>query len=159
MCKEHEWWPRVESGVMDVAGKQHHAHESQQEIWRAKAFIHLRAQFVPIESGIERYDTILIDPATDKPRIHIDPKCRGYIGEHRLYKYMESRDGSFSHKPVDRHNHAIKAVVYGLVDRFGFSDRDHSSFTSVRRKHTIGEGTQVVSNVEQTAVRNAARGY
>ena len=84
----------------------------------------MRSQFVPIPAGIDRFKTFLLDPYTRRPRIFFDPKCRGIHSELRLYQWSQGSDRQESRVPIDRYNHSIKAVCYGLVDRFGFTDRD-----------------------------------
>lgn len=123
-CKNRPWWPKVVGGVIDVAGRQHHNERSQVEIWQNEANIFLRSQFVPIDAGIDRLKTFLVDPYTRKPRIFFDPKCRGIQSEFRLYQWSKGSDRKESRVPIDRHCHSIKAIIYGLVDRFGFTDRD-----------------------------------
>ena len=41
-CRSRKWWDRVTGGVIDIAGRQHHAMPSQVEIWQAEAGIHLK---------------------------------------------------------------------------------------------------------------------
>ena len=125
-CKNREWWPKVVGGVIDVAGRQHHNDKSEIEKWQHEGGIFLRSQFVPIAAGIDRLKTFLVDPFTHRPRIFFDPKCRGLISEFRLHVWSKGSDRLENRTPVDSSNHAIKALIYGLLDRYGFTDRDLS---------------------------------
>ncbi len=118
--RQRDWWPRVRGGVIDIAGTQHQGMESHVEIWRA-AGVPLRAQPVPIPDGILRHRTFLRDPASGRPRLYHDPRCKGTIREYGLYKYREVVEGrALSEAPIDADNHAMKAIAYGLVANFGF---------------------------------------
>lgn len=120
-ARRREWWVKVKRGVIDVAGSQHHGMESHIEIWRNLAHIGLSAQPVPIPDGILRHRTFLRDPASGEPRLFYDPRCKGTIREYGLWKYREVVEGRpIDENPVDRDNHGLKAVSYGLVDNFGF---------------------------------------
>ncbi len=123
-CRERPWWPRVRGGVIDVAGRQHHATPSQIEIWAALGGIRLRSHSVPLRSGIDRLRTFLRDPACGKARLTVAPECRNLIEEFGLYRYHEASDVEpISEIPIDRDNHAIKALIYWLFDRFGAIER------------------------------------
>ena len=119
-CKRRWWWPRVSGGVIDVAGRQHHASASQVEIWQALAGLRLRSRPVRIQDGIDRLRTFLRDPASGEPRVTVAPACRALMQEFGSYRYHEARDDRpISELPIDRDNHAIKALAYWLYDRFG----------------------------------------
>ncbi len=119
-CRRRWWWPRVTGGVIDVAGRQHHASASQVEIWQALAGLRLRSRPVGVRDGIDRLRTFLRDPASGQPRLTIDPSCRALIREFGLYRYHGEVEGRpISEEPIDRDNHAVKALAYWLYDRFG----------------------------------------
>ena len=119
-CKRRAWWPYVQGGVIDIAGRQHHAAPSQVEIWRRLARLRLRSHRVPLRDGMERLRTFLRDPASGEPRITISPRCQALIREFGLYRYHEpSEHRPISEAPIDADNHAIKALCYWLFDRFG----------------------------------------
>ena len=123
-CRARPWWPRVRGGVIDVAGRQHHATPSQIEVWAALGGIRLRSHRVPLRSGIDRLRTFLRDPASGKARLAVAPECRHLIEEFGLYRYHEASDVEpVSEIPIDRDNHAIKALIYWLFDRFGAIER------------------------------------
>lgn len=120
---KRDLWERVRGGTMDIAGKQHQAMESQWELWQRLAGFALRMDAVPIVDGIQRHRTFLVDPFSMAPRIFHDPKCRGAIGEYGLYKYPDEKPNRDERElPIDANNHAMKAIAYGLVSRFGYVD-------------------------------------
>ena len=123
-CRQRPWWPRVRGGVIDVAGRQHHAAPSQIEVWASQAGVRLRSHTVPLRSGIDRFRTFLRDPGSGSARLTVAPECRNLIEEFGLYRYHEDSDRDpISEIPIDRDNHAIKALTYWLFDRFGAIER------------------------------------
>lgn len=120
LCKRREWWPPT-GGVIDVAGRQHHAAKSQVEVWVGEAGVYLRSQPVSLEAGRERLKSFLLkQPETDEPRVFISPKCKGLIAEFGRYMWRRLPEERVAgEQPVDRHCDALKAIGYGLVDRFG----------------------------------------
>ncbi len=115
LAMQASWWKDIKGVVIDVAGDQHHAADSQVEMW-ANAL----GPDIPIyrkrwkESvQIERHRTVLIDPGTKEPHIRISANCPNLIDEHRLWVY--DRQGN----PRDEHNHAIKALAYFELYRYG----------------------------------------
>jgi hypothetical protein len=119
-AKARSWWCDVRGLVMDVAGRQHPAAESQAEIWYHETGLRVTMQPVPIVDGILRHRTFLKDPASGKPRLFHHPRCSGTLREYGLYKYAEdSEHRPQTEIPIDRDNHAMKALAYGLVANFG----------------------------------------
>ncbi len=119
-CQRRPWWPRVRGGVIDIAGRQHHAAPSQVEIWASLARLRLRSRRVPVRDGIERLRTFLRDPASGAARLTVSPSCPNLIAEFEHYRYHDdSGRRPISEEPIDRDNHAIKALTYWLFDRFG----------------------------------------
>ena len=124
ICRQRPWWPRVRGGVIDVAGRQHHAAPSQIEVWASLAGVRLRSHRVPLRSGIDRLRTFLRDPASGNPRLTVAPACLNLAEEFGLYRYHEASDREpISEIPIDRDNHAVKALIYWLFDRFGAIER------------------------------------
>jgi len=120
-CKARPWWGSVRTVVMDVAGRQHHAQESHFETWRRLAGLVPMGQPVGIADGIERHRTFLVDPASGKPRLLHDPRCKGTLAEYGKYKYHDIKENRPTREePIDVDNHAMKAIAYGLVHNFGF---------------------------------------
>ena len=124
LCKKKDWWANVNGGAIDIAGTQHQAMASPVEIW-AKEGVYLRSQKVGEEDGIDLLRTHLkVNPLTNQPGIIFDPKCRGFISECGGGKPPVENGGIWMRhkvtlKPVDKHNHACKALIYLLSDRFG----------------------------------------
>jgi hypothetical protein len=118
---ERPWWPNVSVLVLDKASKQHHANDSQLEVWVQMTRKRGVMGYVPIDEGVLRHRTFLLDdPATGEPKIIIHPRCKNLIAEHGLYMYAADSEGRpASEVPIDRENHAIKALVYGLVANYG----------------------------------------
>lgn len=124
LCKRREWWPKVRTGVIDIAGKQHQGMNSHKDIWNKVAGIHLKYQYVPIEDGIQRLRTFLINPKDRRARLWIDPKCEGLIDEFGKYIYYPHKENRpIREKPIDAHNHSIKALTYFLVVHYDFVDK------------------------------------
>lgn len=123
-CRERPWWGNVAFGVIDVAGRQHAGQESQIEVWLRYANVRLFSQQVPILGGIERYRTYLRDPASGEALIYFDPRCVNTIKEHGLYQYPKSRERTHETEiPIQANNHAISAIIYGLVSNVGLVQR------------------------------------
>jgi len=136
VCMTRPWWNLVAGGVVDVAARQHQAMPAVEEVWRKKAKLALASRMVQEEEGRERLHTFLtVNPIDHQPRLFIAPHCHGILsefaacpnpfsGEAEPYKWKEDRTGTVvGHHPEDKNNHGIKALIYGLVDRFGFVTR------------------------------------
>lgn len=136
ICLQKPWWKLVAGGTADIYVRQHQAMPAIEEVWRAKAKLSLASQKVDEPAGRERLHTFLtVNPIDHQPRLFIDPKCKGilsefgvcpnpFTGEAAPYKWKEDRAGVVQGKsPDDKNNHGIKAVIYGLIDRFGYVTR------------------------------------
>lgn len=131
MTEKGYLWQRVRkdaskhgyAGVIDIAARQHQGMESHEEVWRRVGGVLLRSQGVKIADGISRHRTFLRDPMTQTPRIFHDPKCVEYIREYGKYKYPKMTDGrATTELPIDKDNHGMKTIAYGLVANFGYVD-------------------------------------
>lgn len=119
VCMAQKWWNAVDYLVMDVAGRQHHAEKSAEEVWGSLTRKAVYSQPVGILDGISRHRTFL----GPTPRLFHDPTCTGTLNEYRQYKRHTDRDGNpTSDEPIDANNHSMKAIAYGLVWHFGFID-------------------------------------
>jgi hypothetical protein len=140
------WWPDVHFGVIDVGGTQHQAMASPAEMWLNQAGLYLSSQKVRINEGTERLKGWLkIDSKTHAPRLVIAPHCHGILsefgvvpspfdGQTRAYRWKTDRDGNIvGDVPEDKNNHGVKALIYGLVDRFGYAYLDHKNKITVKR--------------------------
>lgn len=123
IARSREWWASVNQAVIDFAGRQHHAEQSAEEVWRALAGIHPFSQQVGVLDGIARHRTFLHDAGQGPRLYHDSERCPNTLAEYRQYKRPTDRDGNATGDiPVDKHNHAMKAIAYGLVWHFGFTD-------------------------------------
>ena len=140
------WWPDVHSGTIDIAGYQHQAMSAPAEMWMDKTGIYLDAQKVRINEGTERLKGFMkTDPLTSRSGIVFNPACRGILsefgavpspfdGQTRAYRWKTDREGNIvGETPDDKNNHGIKAVIYGLVSRFGYSMVNNTEFIKVKR--------------------------
>lgn len=131
LAQAKPWWRKVERAVIDFAGRQHHAEQSAVEVWETLAGIRPNSQQVGILDGIARHRTFLQGEMSADglkyPRLFHDPGCKGTLEEYKRYKRPTDRDGNATNDmPRDEHNHAMKAIAYGLVDQFGFVDNSTS---------------------------------
>ena len=146
IAKSREWWQDVRFGVIDIAGTQHQAMAAPTEVWLAQTGLYLSSQKVRINEGTERLKGWLkIDPRTHAPRIVFSPKCHGILsefgmapnpfdGQTRAYRWKTDREGNIvGDVPEDKYNHGVKAVIYGLIDRFGYGYMEHSNHIRVKR--------------------------
>jgi len=126
MCKKRDWWSAVQGGAIDIAAKQHQAMAAPVEVWLDEGKISLQSKKVSIEDGIDLLRTHLKQhPVTGQPGIEIDPTCRGFISECGGGKPPVENGGIWMRdkntlKPIDKNNHACKALSYYLANKFGF---------------------------------------
>jgi hypothetical protein len=124
ICEERPWWGNVPKfgsgkvgGVMDIAGKSHDGRESHEDIWKREARIAVGAKKVGVDDGIQRHRTFLKNPFTGTADLLHDPRCKYTLKEYGLYKRHPD-----SGAVIDRDNHAMKALAYGLVYHFGVAE-------------------------------------
>ena len=141
------WWKDAQFGVIDVAGFQHQAMAAPAEVWMEKTGIYFDSQKIRINDGTERLKAFLkTDPVEQRePRIVFNPKCEGILsefgikpnpfdGQTRAYRWKMDRDGTIiGETPDDRHNHGVKAVIYGLINRYGYGYISEGKTIKVRR--------------------------
>ena len=146
IAQSRPWWKDVQGGVIDIAGYQHQAMSAPAEIWMEETGLYLSGQKIKINDGTERLKGFLkTDPQTNAPKLIINPKCEGILsefgvvpnpfdGQTRAYRWKVDRDGNIvGEQPDDKNNHGIKAVIYGLVDRFGYGHLGINGFIKVKR--------------------------
>jgi len=146
LAMDKPWWRDVKFGVIDVAGYQHQAMSAPAEVWLDKAGLYMASQKVKINDGTERLKSMLkVDPKHHRPKMVISPKCKGLLsefgaapnpfdGQTRVYKWKTDRDGNIvGNQPEDKYNHGIKALIYGLIDRFGYSHIENMDRIRVKR--------------------------
>tara|TARA_R100000808_G_scaffold4401_1_gene14561 strand:+ start:1471 stop:2829 length:1359 start_codon:yes stop_codon:yes gene_type:complete len=141
------WWKDARFGVIDVAGYQHQAMAAPAEVWMDKTGIYFDSEKIRINDGTERLKAFLkTDPVDQRePRIVFNPKCEGILsefgikpnpfdGQTRAYRWKMDRDGTIvGETPEDRYNHGIKAVIYGLINRYGYGYITENSTIKVKR--------------------------
>ena len=127
-AKKREWWDSVPKasrhatgGVIDVAGRQHHAAPSQIEVWRNEGDVALRSQKIAPKVGRERIKSFLMaHPETGIPRVLFSTKCKHTAEEFTRYCWKKRPEERFAgDEPLNRDCDAIKALGYWLVDRYG----------------------------------------
>lgn len=146
IAQSRPWWPDVQFGVIDVAGNQHQAMAAPAEVWLDRTGVYFSSQKVKINEGTERLKGWLkIDPKTHAPRIVFSPRCIGLLsefgsapnpfdGQTKAYRWKTDRDGNVvGDVPEDKYNHGIKALIYGLIDRFGYGYVENKNRIRVKR--------------------------
>jgi hypothetical protein len=139
VCRGREWWGNVERIVIDIAGKKHTAENpmSAIEVWSSLARVMPVYQLVGVMEGVERHRSIL-----HQCRIIHDYGCTGTQSEYNNYVVPTDRDGNPTRDmPKDYHNHAMKAIAYGLIDKFGFTEVETMEVKTYRR--------DVIKEIEQ----------
>ncbi len=134
VCQNKPWWKDVNYGVVDIAANQHQGRAAIADVWQKMARLNLRSQKVPINEGTERFRGFLKpDPLTRVPKIVFNPRCKGIISElgggpspidnqTHVYRWKTDREGNIvGDTPDDKNNDGIKAIIYGLVDNFGYA--------------------------------------
>lgn len=152
LCKTDYWWASPKVLVLDPHYMdQHHANKSVAEIWLERTGLQaMPLDKVEINAGSERLKSFLKpDPITGIPKIVFSPKCTGilsefgaaphpiegkYKGQMLPYRWnLDSAGNQIGKVPNDRWNHAVKAVIYGLVQKFGYTMRQGSKKIGVKR--------------------------
>ena len=147
IAQSRPWWKDARFGVIDVAGYQHQAMAAPAEVWMEKTGIYFDSQKIRINDGTERLKAFLkTDPVDQRePRIVFNPKCEGILsefgikpnpfdGQTRAYRWKMDRDGTIvGETPEDRYNHGVKAVIYGLINRYGYGYITENSTIKVNR--------------------------
>lgn len=139
-CASRPWWENIPrgiqlGGVIDLAGTQHQGMDSHVEAW-LDAGVSLAYNKVSIEQGIEIVRAALTGKNPYGVQLRISNKLpsdldnedhpKGILGEFGLYaypRYLWNQKGVQQHrgtdKPVDRYNHALKALGYWLFHYYG----------------------------------------
>ena len=147
IAQSKTWWKDAKFGVIDIAGNQHQAMAAPAEVWMEKTGIYFDSQKVKINDGTERLKAFLkTDPVEQRePRIVFNPKCKGILsefgvqpnpfdGQTRAYRWKMDRDGTIvGETPEDKYNHGVKAVIYGLINRYGYGYISENSTIKVKR--------------------------
>lgn len=120
-----------DAGVIDIAGTQEHANHSQTSIWLEMAGVNFRHRYTHERTLI---DTIRFRMSNaniqHEPLVYFssklsndrtpDGQATGILSEMELWRWPQRRfKRSEPRSPIDSNNHAVKALGYYLVDRFG----------------------------------------
>ncbi len=133
ICKQKRWWGKVVNGAIDFAGRQHQAMPAPVEVWQDKAKLYLSSRKITEEGGIDLLRTFLKpNPVTRQPKVYVSPNCRGFIAECGGGRSPVPNGGIWlrdknTGRPTDKNNHAAKALIYWLVNRFGYTEREGKS--------------------------------
>ncbi len=112
-------WANVRGGVGDVVMKTHpQADRAPIDVWSARAGIFLRGQYVDVAGNIDRHRTFLRDPASGSPRLFFNSGCKDALGEYGRWVRKRIGENMFG-EPESTNCDALKAIGYGLIDRFG----------------------------------------
>ena len=146
LCQSRPWWQDVQYGVIDVAGYQHQAMTAPAELWMKNTGLYLASSKVQINDGTERLKSFLKpDPISKESKLVINPSCTGLLsefgaapspfdGQTRAYRWKTDRDGNIvGQTPEDKNNHGIKALIYGIVDNYGYGYVKGHDAISVKR--------------------------
>lgn len=134
-CQTRPWWTNVRGGAVDIAATQHQGMSAPAEVWAKVGKVYLESQRISEEGGIEilrrclRVDPTKFNPQTGKlgcPGIFVDHKCKGFIAECGGGRSPVAGGGPWlrdihTGRPIDKDNHATKAVTYWLVNKFGYT--------------------------------------
>jgi hypothetical protein len=130
-------WPLVmkneqSHGVIDIAGKHQYGLPSHVEVWKEEAGVILRSNYVNQDTGrdVVRYRLKAKDELDKEPLLTFnsiigdstspDGQAADVLSEFNLWRWRDySPNSSESLHPIDSNNHAIKALGYGLYDKFG----------------------------------------
>ena len=136
IAMSRQWWQDVPEGssVIDIAGLQHQAMAAPAEVWMKRAGLYLASNRIRINDGTERLKSFLKpDPITRVPKIVFAPRCRGILsefgahpspidGQTHVYRWKTDKEGAIvGETPEDKYNHGIKAIIYGLIDQYGYA--------------------------------------
>jgi len=149
ICLQKPWWRLVQGGAVDIAARQHQAMPAVSEVWVKKAKLNLASNYVDEAQGRDRLASFLtINPVDHEPRLYVAPHCYGLLSEFGVcpnpftgvsapYKWKSDRTGTFvvGSAPEDKNNHAIKAITYLIIDKFGYVNRN--SDNKPRSKRSI----------------------
>ncbi len=150
ICKQKKWWHKVSGGAIDIAGTQHQAMAAPIEIWQKKASLHLQSKKAQEAGLIELVRSFLkVNPVTNKPKLFVNHSCKGFIAECGGGKSPVMGGGVWlrdanTGKPIDKNNHACKALGYLLLNRFGYGIREgESNWGKVFTRDFRGEAVPV----------------
>ena len=164
VVKRREWGNKISAGAIDVAGRQHQAMAAPIEVWQEKLWLYLQSQWVDVEGGIELLRNFLsVNPKTGKPKMHVHNRCTGFISECGGCKSPLPNGGAWlrnveTGKIIDKNNHATKAMIYWLVNRYGYaSTRINNDYGKIFDFNKKGQNTDNSRIIERWQKRIEAQ--
>ncbi len=169
LASHRVWWPNVArwlyphwdtmQGVIDVTAKeQKRAWEHLAREDRLLQKLHLSCRKVFQQAGIQTLQHFL-----DTHTIYVHPRCTYWNLEMRRWTYpppslagLTTEDPRKS-EPKDAWNHLTKAVIYLLVNKFGYFGKSNASATS-SRKETRKKMKSQDNQVNRAVVSRFGRG-
>lgn len=137
-CLQKPWWKLVKGGVIDIAATQHQGgvRPIAEEWLKSEAKLYLSSMKVEEAAGRDRLHTFMkVNPIDHVPRFIVNATCHGILSELGVcpnpfteeaepYKWKKNSIGQIvGQAPEDKNNHAIKAVIYGIVSKFGYAGK------------------------------------
>ena len=120
------WWKNVKTGQIDATQVEQRAVWQRSEVWGQRGLTppFLRAQKVLVEIGIERLRLWLRQPGEEISRLVVSEKCVNLIREFGVYRWetMRGEGGEYKPVPLKMNDHALNALWYGIVGRWGIGD-------------------------------------
>jgi len=141
LIQNKPYFKLVQDGAIDISATQHQGQKPVYDIWVGMTGLHLNTKRIqPIDDGVNTLRTYLLDPFMHgEPKLHIDRNCKGLISEFGGCKTplssetnpnrgawklrMDSKGNVLGGKFEDRNCDAIKALIYGIVSKRGFTTR------------------------------------
>lgn len=168
ICKQRPWWGFVDQsnpGVIDRAAKQHSSTDGMSvlELWYQEAglWLDLTEATIPIDTGLEQLRVHL----NMDGRIAVAPKVHGLLAEWDLgqfpegfedsspWQYTKASDGGFrGDQKLTGANHSTTALIYWLVNRFGFVTEEMMKFESRSLRPWREPETYGVYNYDGTVI-------
>lgn len=143
ICKGREWWQNVDTsnpGVIDRAAKQHNAigQDSVLDKWEELTgqFLDLTEAVIPVDDGL-----MTLRAYVKSGVLKIHPRCRGLLAEWDLgdfpedmhdaepWHYIADSEGRLKgDRALSGEDHSSTALIYWLVNRYGFVTPDTLQF-------------------------------
>jgi hypothetical protein len=146
------WWDKAVKTLISDPNyvDQHHSMSSIAEMWMQKARLYTAGKKSKIKPGLECVKRFLkVDPVSNQPGIVFSPRCKGLLSEfgsvpHPLtgpkkdtiapYMWSLDNDGNIvGEVPVDKNNHALDALRYGLMHESGYVLSEGTQKITVQR--------------------------
>lgn len=171
-CKRRPWWGNIDPdnpGVIDRAANQKQAVTGQSvlDLWfqETEMWFDHSIEVVPVEDGLDQLRTHL---ALDG-HVVISPRARGLLAECDLaefpagfeneepWHYKQNKDGHFmGDKALTGADHSCTAIIYWLVNRYGFITIDDITRMEFRPTRILPRlGTKELEGDEYGPVQNA----